>query len=82
MLFRSGLAYSVSGDQTAAIADFTKALTLKPDYPEALLGRAAAYHMAGQNALASADLAAAEKLPLDDTLSATLGVLRQQVGTP
>jgi tetratricopeptide (TPR) repeat protein len=80
--YARGLAWSASGDHTAALADFTKALVLIPDYPEALLGRAAAYHVAGQDALASADLAAAEKLPLDDTLSATLGVLRQQIDTP
>ncbi|HEX9439568.1 MAG TPA: hypothetical protein VF909_07800, partial [Roseiflexaceae bacterium] len=61
---------------------FTQALTLKSDYPEALLARAAAYHAAGQDALARADLTAAEKLALDDTLSATLGVLRQQIDTP
>ena len=44
----------------------------KPDYPEAQLGRAAAYHMANQDALARADLAALENLTLDDTLKAAL----------
>jgi tetratricopeptide (TPR) repeat protein len=78
--YARGLAYSASSDHTAAIADFTKALALKPDYPEALLGRATAYHVVGQNALASADLSAAEKLAHDETLSAALGVLRQQIG--
>jgi len=78
--YARGLAYNTSGDHTAAIADFTKALSLRPDYPEALLGRAAAYHQAAQDGLARADLVVAEKLTLDDTLSAALGVLRRQIG--
>jgi tetratricopeptide (TPR) repeat protein len=80
--YARGLAWSASGDQIRAIVDFTKALALKSDYPEARLGRAAAYHMDGQDALARADLAAIEKQTLDDTLTAALDVLREQVGEP
>lgn len=57
-----------------------QSLALQPNYPEALLGRVAAYHVAGQDALARADLAALEQLSLDDTLKAALAVVREQVG--
>jgi tetratricopeptide (TPR) repeat protein len=78
--YARGLAWSASGDVARAIEDYTKALALKPDYPEALLARAAAYHMSKQDASARADLAAIEKLTLDDTLKAARDLLREQIG--
>jgi len=78
--YARGLAYSAGGDEARAIEEYTKALALKPDYPEALLARAAAYHTVNQDALARADLAAIEKLTLDDTLKAALDALREQIG--
>ncbi|MEO7910252.1 MAG: tetratricopeptide repeat protein [Roseiflexaceae bacterium] len=78
--YARGLARSATSDHVHAIADFTQALALKPEYPEALMGRAAAYHRANQDALARTDLAAIENMTLDDTLKAALDVLSEQVG--
>ena len=51
---------------TEAISDYTKVLTLRPNYPEAILDRAIAKLEYGDVASGCADIALAEQLGLKD----------------
>jgi tetratricopeptide (TPR) repeat protein len=59
--FRAG-AKRLASDMTGAIADYGEALTLLPDFPQALIGRGIAYRGSGDFAHATADLDQALKL--------------------
>ena len=50
------------GEQGAAIADYTEAIRLAPDFAQAYFNRGRAYEQAGDHAKAQADFAKAEKL--------------------
>jgi tetratricopeptide (TPR) repeat protein len=75
--YARGIAYSRTGDQERAIADFDAALQLRAEYAEALLGRAVAHHAAGNSAAAQADLDRLAQLTLDETLETTTEALRR-----
>ncbi len=51
-----GEAYLEQGDYERAIATFSEAIRLDPDYTKAYLGRGYAYYLQGENDLALADL--------------------------
>jgi tetratricopeptide (TPR) repeat protein len=80
--YARGQAREALGDHAAAINDFTQALGLRKDYPDALLARAAAYHASGRADLARADLAALDRMQLDDTLTAAAQALQEQMVAP
>jgi lipoprotein NlpI len=64
-----GLAYAAKGANDKAIADYTEALRLHPDYTHAYDNRALAYDYAGQYDKAVADFTQVLRLQADDNLS-------------
>ena len=64
-----GIAYEHRGDHDRAIADFDKAIRLKPDYGYAHYGRGSAYAAKGDPAKALSDFrVAAQLIPASDQL--------------
>jgi tetratricopeptide (TPR) repeat protein len=57
--YNRGNAYVGKNDFTRAIADYTEALTIKRDYPQALFNRAVAHRVSGNAQLAVTDYTAA-----------------------
>jgi len=67
--YQSGWRKVNDGDNDAAIADLTRAIQLKPDYPEAYLDRGVAYARLGSYAKAKADYTTAIRLKPDYQLA-------------
>ncbi len=61
-----GVAKAKLDDYTAAIDDFSKAISLKPDFAEAYYNRAVAKKMLGQKDAARADFEKAAQLDQDE----------------
>ena len=57
-----GIAYDDEGDYDRAIADFSKAIALRPDYAEAYNNRGTAYHRKANEAQAISDFSRAIQL--------------------
>ena len=64
-----GFAYGKKGDLGRAIADYTKAIDLKPDYAEAYYNRGTAYGKKGDRDRAIADYTKATDLKPGDALA-------------
>ena len=72
--YNRGLAYSKKGELELAIADYTKAIELKPDYADAYYRRSKVWLHLGETEKAKADMKTASKMginsrtALDETL--------------
>jgi tetratricopeptide (TPR) repeat protein len=64
-----GLAYRYKGLYDQAIADYTQAIALKPDFADTYTGRAAAYERKGLRDRAIADYRTALRLDPNQTLA-------------
>ena len=79
--YRQGMRLLAPGDFQGAIAQFTKAVDIFPEYPDAYLGRGKAHQGAGQNAAALADFEKAIAIDPTSELAYTLrGMLEQSQG--
>jgi Flp pilus assembly protein TadD len=56
------MAYGKKGDLDKAIADYTEAIRLRPQYAKAYYNRGTAYREKGMNSEAEADFVQAKKL--------------------
>lgn len=65
--YNRGLAYAKKGEVELAIADYTKAIALKPDYADAYYNRGGAWLRLGETEKAKADLATARNLGINAT---------------
>lgn len=63
--YNRGLAHSKKGEVELAIADYTKAIELKPDYADAYYSRGGAFLRLGEQEKAEADLATARNMGAD-----------------
>ena len=63
--YNRGLAHSKKGELELAIADYTKAIELKPDYADAYYSRGGAFLRLGEREKAEADLATARNMGAD-----------------
>ena len=63
--YNRGLAYSKKGELELAIADYTKAIELKPDYADAYYSRGGAFLRLGEREKAEVDLATARNMGAD-----------------
>ena len=63
--YNRGLAHSKKGELELAIADYTKAIELKPDFAEAYYNRGGAFLRLGEQERAEADLAIARNMGAD-----------------
>ncbi|HEY1983033.1 MAG TPA: tetratricopeptide repeat protein [Xanthobacteraceae bacterium] len=80
LTFRGDAKHS-QGDNAAAIADYSQALTLQPDYRPALIGRGIAYRDTTEPARAMADFDQAIKLdPKDAKALYERGVAKNKTG--
>jgi tetratricopeptide (TPR) repeat protein len=76
-----GDAYRLTGDYDKAIADFSRAIQLRPDYAGAWGCRAEAYRLAGEQEKAEADMAEWRRLKPDCSDSpGTIGILESSIG--
>jgi tetratricopeptide (TPR) repeat protein len=76
-----GDAKQSQGDNAAAVADYSQALTLQPDYRPALIGRGIAYRDTNEPARAMADFDQAIKLdPKDAKALYERGVTKNKSG--
>ena len=72
--YNRGLAYAKKGEVELAIADYTKAIALKPDYADAYYRRSKAWLRLGETEKAKSDMKTASKIginsktALDETL--------------
>ena len=73
--YNSGLAHSKKGELELAIADYTKAIQLKPDYADAYYNRGGAFLRLEEREKAKSDLATARDLG-SDTITAIDRILR------
>ena len=64
--YNRGLAHSKKGELDKAIADYTKAIELKPDYADAYYNRGGAWLRLGERKKAKSDLATARHLGSDN----------------
>ena len=64
--YNRGVAHSKKGELERAIADYTKAIELKPDYADAYYSRGGAWLRLGKREEAKSDLAAARHLGSKD----------------
>ncbi len=62
--YNRGLAHSKKGELELAIAAYTKAIELKPDYAEAYYNRGGAFLRLGEREKAKLDIATARKMGL------------------
>jgi len=75
------LAYSLTGDLERAIRDYNEAITLKPDFPQALNNRAWTYYKMGRLAEGSSDVERSLKLsPASPPALDTRAHIRQAQG--
>ena len=63
--YQSGLAHAKNGELELAIADYTKALELEPDYADAYYNRAGAWLRLGEREKAKSDLVTARDMGSD-----------------
>jgi tetratricopeptide (TPR) repeat protein len=75
-----GLIYHEQGNYASAINSYTRAMSLRDGYREALLGRAIAFYASGDIDAAQADLATLEQAELDEELQHAISVLRLKPG--
>ena len=75
MYYNRGLAHSKKGEVELAIADYTKAIELKPDYTDAYYNRGGAFLRLGEREKAKSDLATARNLG-SDAIAALDKILR------
>ena len=64
--YNRGLAHGKKGELELAIADYTKAIELKPDYADAYYNRGGAWLRLGEREKAESDLATARHLGSED----------------
>ena len=64
--YNRGLTHSKKGELKLAIADYTKAIELKPDYADAYYNRGGTFLRLGEREKAKSDLATARHLGSDD----------------
>ena len=63
--YNRGVAHSKKGELELAIADYTRAIELKPDYADAYYSRGGALLRLGEREKAEADLATARNMGAD-----------------
>jgi tetratricopeptide (TPR) repeat protein len=63
--YNRGLAHSKKGELDKAIADYTKAIELKPDYADAYYNRGGAWLRLGEREKAKSDMATAREMGSD-----------------
>ncbi|MDE0689339.1 MAG: tetratricopeptide repeat protein [Candidatus Poribacteria bacterium] len=63
--YNRGLAHSKKGELERAIADYTKAIELKPDYADAYYSRGGTFLRLGEREKAEVDLATARNMGAD-----------------
>ena len=73
--YQRGLVHAKKGELDKAIADYTKAIALKPDYAEAYYQRGGAWLRLGDREKAKADLATARNMG-SDAITALDEILR------
>lgn len=62
MYYNRGLAHAKNGELALAIEDYTKAISLKPDYAEAYYNRGGAFLRLGKREKAKSDITTARKM--------------------
>ena len=65
--YNRGLAYAKKGEVELAIADYTKAIALKPDYADAYYRRSKAWLRLGETEKAKSDMKTASKIGIKST---------------
>lgn len=68
--YNRGVAHSKKGELELAIADYTKAIALKPNYTDAYYNRGGAFLRLGNREKAKSDIETARKMGLDVIIAA------------